>query len=881
MFYGYKNSKIQINNQFIYANEVNLSISNEIEKTFVQGQKQTNEYHAQSNIEGSISISYAITGIDFVRDYIFNENSISFNFAGIKSDQAYLTEYSLTISPNEKIKANATFSFWGSATGNKETNRLQIPTIDIWNYTGISLDLGSNNFENLEDLTNVSYRYNCEINPTYFEKNYEKSIQNLSPDRIYFGKKTAELEISTNSVRTFMPFTGENLGINFLFLDKSGQEIDNINFQGQIKSKEFSSSRGSPFISTIVAEQHFIGGLPIITSIPESAVVASNVVNVYGENFSNAIELKVGEDVVSNFQIVDDEHISFVLPPNVNSGKIHIRNFTGESESTGSLNITYPAITITSFSPSVVSTNETVLINGTNFYKISKVSVGDFILQFHVISPTLIQAKIPSGMYNDKIKIISESRNLEVLSATNISTNIILSNFSPLSGSQGNSITINGHNLNAVNAAYIGDVLATINTQSNTQITITVPAGNAQGLIKLTTNYGLESISTSQFSLTVTITSNTLTAAPGDVFLINGTNFISSLLLPHNKPGEDLYRVSMSGVIVGFSIINSTQLSGILPSNVPSGDIYIMKPNGSFYPDRGSFTRLPGSPFVSKVSKNDFYLNSSFGISIDGDELNSSEIEKVWLSGDGVQTSGNRLIEIYNKTTSSTVEENWIKRVLNTNATSDLFGKKLWLSHSLESPGSLSKNAFITGMASGTYKLNIENSSSSIQFSEDIRILNQTRLSHFSSNTTSTSSLFENNPIFNSYNCLDDSNLTKTQTNSEINPYWQIDFPQRYKVTRIRINTADLFYNDSPVNEESFLEVQFLNGETILKTGSFYINQETIIDSGFANEFYTDFDSWRIESNRVKIIAHRINSTTEAQLNETLALRQVQIFGYF
>jgi IPT/TIG domain len=149
-----------------------------------------------------------------------------------------------------------------------------------------------------------------------------------------------------------------------------------------------------------------------------------------------------------------------------------------------------------------------------------------------------------------------------------------VTNFNPLTGGPGTSVTITGTNFTGATGVSFGGVAATTFTvNSATQVTATVPAGAGSGKIRVTSPVGYGETATDFMVPLVspTVTSfNPVSGSAGSSVTITGTNFLS------------VTGVRFGGVAATTFTANSvTQITATVPTGAVTGKIRVTTPVAS------------------------------------------------------------------------------------------------------------------------------------------------------------------------------------------------------------------------------------------------------------------------------------------------------------
>ncbi|MBG8554194.1 RCC1 domain-containing protein [Hymenobacter guriensis] len=177
-----------------------------------------------------------------------------------------------------------------------------------------------------------------------------------------------------------------------------------------------------------------------------------------------------------------------------------------------------------------------------------------------------------------------------------------LSSFTPTSGAAGTSVVITGTEFTNATAVRFNGVLAPgFVVNSDTQITVPVPAGNANGLISVTAPFGTATSTASFNVLLPTLTAvSPFIGVPGSIVTLTGTNLTgTSSITFFGSAGQRT-------VSTGFSVnAAGTQITGVLvPAGAQTGPITAttgggITPAGAALFSRASIVAAGGSHTVA------------------------------------------------------------------------------------------------------------------------------------------------------------------------------------------------------------------------------------------------------------------------------------------
>lgn len=219
---------------------------------------------------------------------------------------------------------------------------------------------------------------------------------------------------------------------------------------------------------------------------------------------------------------------------------------------------------ITSFSPSVIETGDSVVIQGKNFSGAISVSLGGTAVMFTIISDNRIVVIGTTESGGDVV--VTTPYGSTTLGGLVVKPLVKISSFSPLSGPIGTVISINGSGFGttpASNIVYFGAVRANVLTANTSVLTVSVPTGASNRPFSITTG-GLTAFSSKAFLVTFT--------GAGAEFTANSFEpKIDSVLTNQYPEGISISDFNMDGKA---DVVTADHLGGIhVYRNSSNGDI--------------------------------------------------------------------------------------------------------------------------------------------------------------------------------------------------------------------------------------------------------------------------------------------------------------------
>ena len=333
---------------------------------------------------------------------------------------------------------------------------------------------------------------------------------------------------------------------------------------------------------------------PTISSFSPGSGKTGSMVTINGTGFTGTG--KVGTDFVkfgglagtsTTFTVVSDTKMTAKVPLSLTAGSytIAVQNAAGHIVSAGSFVVTTLAPTITSFTPAdgqgSAQAQQSVIITGTHFNGTTSVTFnGKAASAVSVDSDTQITAVTPlTGTTTGTIKVTTPSGTATSATSYVVDPGPKITSFTA-SGTIGDTLTINGtgflthvngtplNNVTTVSLNGVDDT-ADVSGLTDTQITLTVPAGATTGPITVENGVGETATSAGVFTVTQppSITSFSPTSgAVGDPVTITGSHF------------SGVTAVAFHGTDApGFSVDSDTQITVDVPTGATTGTITVTK----------------------------------------------------------------------------------------------------------------------------------------------------------------------------------------------------------------------------------------------------------------------------------------------------------------
>ncbi len=199
-YYNYNNTSVILGsgneNHHFAVDSVGISLQNNLTPLYLIPDKSSFDYKSTQGLNGSLDLTYYLTGQDFLANFIENErNFISGNFAGLTFSSGYLTSYGFNVQQYGPVRISANINFYGGLEGTfTPTRETSVVTgARPLNYadttlTGVSGELPASN-ELLQKAESVDYSFSSEITPVYV-------VGQQLPREVRFNQKTTNVSIN-------------------------------------------------------------------------------------------------------------------------------------------------------------------------------------------------------------------------------------------------------------------------------------------------------------------------------------------------------------------------------------------------------------------------------------------------------------------------------------------------------------------------------------------------------------------------------------------------------------------------------------------------------------------------------------------------------------
>ena len=228
-----------------------------------------------------------------------------------------------------------------------------------------------------------------------------------------------------------------------------------------------------------------LGVRPTIASPPSPASgVVGTVVTLSGKTFGGTSSVKFAGwtgPVSASFTVLGPTTLRTKVPSAAITGPITVTNAGGSTPS-GSFTVSPK---LTSFSPSSGAAGSTVVtVAGSGFQSNATVSFGGVAAgTVNHVSATKLQATVPNGSSSGQIVVGNPADGTQATSASSFTVTFAVTGIAPAIAKEGATVTITGVGLTGATGVAFNGISAAILTNTGTQITVNVPAGDTSGTV--------------------------------------------------------------------------------------------------------------------------------------------------------------------------------------------------------------------------------------------------------------------------------------------------------------------------------------------------------------------------------------------------------------
>jgi sugar lactone lactonase YvrE len=223
---------------------------------------------------------------------------------------------------------------------------------------------------------------------------------------------------------------------------------------------------------------------PTLVTITPGEGVPGALITLTGTNFStdSRQDTVTFSGVAAVVRQASATALTVEVPADVPSGRIVVQTLGGQVASATPFRVWYPP-TVAGFAPAKARAGGVLTITGTNFAETAArnvVTLGGAQAVVLMATSTQLQVQVPAGAATGALVVTTPGGQAAAANLFAFVPAPVITNFTPLEGSVGTLLTINGAHFNADSQAdtvYINGVAAAVLSTSATQAVVRVPKG--------------------------------------------------------------------------------------------------------------------------------------------------------------------------------------------------------------------------------------------------------------------------------------------------------------------------------------------------------------------------------------------------------------------
>src|SRR5262249_44057854 len=279
----------------------------------------------------------------------------------------------------------------------------------------------------------------------------------------------------------------------------------------------------------------------------------------------------------ASFRVDSDTSLKATVPDGAGDGPISVQVGGGEAKSPDGFSV----ITIADFSPPSGTVGSPLTIDGAHLDAATSVKVGAGAVDSFVVSPdgTQIKTTVPNTATNGRITVetpygTAASPGNDFSGTFHVVPTV--TSLSPMIGTPGTTVTVNGTGLRAVSAVSFGEAYADASTivinGTGTQLTVSAPEGSGHVGVHtgLTDGYSAQSFTLFWIRSAYQIPNGGELLKPGDSVLIDGANLQNASSIKFNGTPA-----------ATFSYGGDGRITAVVPNGFSSGPLSITTPLGT------------------------------------------------------------------------------------------------------------------------------------------------------------------------------------------------------------------------------------------------------------------------------------------------------------
>ncbi len=306
---------------------------------------------------------------------------------------------------------------------------------------------------------------------------------------------------------------------------------------------------------------------PTITSFTPAFGPVGTTVSITGTNLNGGTsEVRINGTLATNLTVVSATNLTAKVGAGSTSGLLTVTTSAGTVTSATPFLVGSPP-TIASFTPASGLAFTTVTLTGTNFLNTTQVQVnGRDTDKFYVISATQLTLTVPDGATTGPITVTTPFGKGTSAGVFTVPLRPVITSFTPNQGPAGTTVVLAGRyfaNPTRVGFGGIAATLLSVPSNSDTQLTVMVPAGAITGPLSVTTALGL-GVSGGYFTVVPTPALTSISPASG---VVGTTVTLTGTAL------DQVVALTLNGGSLTIGSRSATTLTFVVPAGASTGAV--------------------------------------------------------------------------------------------------------------------------------------------------------------------------------------------------------------------------------------------------------------------------------------------------------------------
>lgn len=588
-YYTYKNSKIQLNGSSVLVRGASIDYNAEISASYDVSDRNTTQFRPNDGIKGTLNFNYLITGDDFVKDFIYDEQgNISGSFGGLFFESGFLTSYRFSATPASPVSVDASVVFFDDLKGSFSPTFEEASSNKILNFSDAQIsNTVSSGVGNLGSIQKATYNYASEISPVYV-------VGEKTPREIRYGRKGITAQVEIDNLSGDLSIFGNDAALQLSLKDPTTEAIrESYTVNGRLEKKSIQVQANSPLSTSISVKQNRVSREPEITSFTPTTFFEESQITINGTNLMGTRTVTFG-GVQGTLISSSSTQLTVKVPKGASSTYPYITILGSDGNFTFGTpyDLVFRNMSVSledSFTTGKIG--DDIEIGGSNFSRISDVKfAGVSSPSFEVLNETKIIAEIPERADRGKVSVVSDVKSQTINSSKTFFPQPHITGAAPKIVTQaGQTVVLKGSAFSDVNSVTVNSISIPFSISDGYNIVLTVPDQDVEGKIKATNTKSL--FGESEFVLEqppiITGFENGQTAGlnprVNETIFISGSNFYpnkfdddngsdSVTVLFAGRPNNELPRVQAV-----FGVVSTSGITGVIPNNARDGKVFLFK----------------------------------------------------------------------------------------------------------------------------------------------------------------------------------------------------------------------------------------------------------------------------------------------------------------